>query len=181
MVVDQKGRAYIGEVGYDLHGGESFKGANLVMVAPGTDPVVVASDLACPNGMAITEDGGTLIVAETLGDCFTAFDVRPDGSLTNRRIWASTPGLGPDGICLDAEGAIWAGCPFSGTFIRIKEGGEITHRFETDNLPLACMLGGPGRKQLFLCRGEHPDEAQGKADGGRIDIMDVDIPGVGLP
>jgi sugar lactone lactonase YvrE len=181
MVVDAQGRAYIGEVGYDLHGGEAFKGANLVMVAPGLEPKVVADNLACPNGMVITADGRTLIVAETLGDCLTAFDIREDGGLANRRTWASTPGLGPDGICLDVEGAIWAGCPFSGTVIRVKEGGEITNRFATEKLPLACMLGGADRKQMFLCRAEHPDQVQVNPEGGCIDIVDVEIAGTGLP
>ncbi|MEL7027765.1 MAG: SMP-30/gluconolactonase/LRE family protein [Pseudomonadota bacterium] len=182
MVVDAQGRAYIGEVGFDIHGGEPQRGANLVRVTPDGDVTIAASELACPNGAVIVDDGRTLIVAETLADRLTAFDISPDGELTNRRIWAEFPGYGPDGICADADGGIWVACPFAGAVFRVLEGGRKTHAFETDDvLPLACILGGPERRHLFICYGLHPDEAQKIKGGGRIEVVETDAPGVGLP
>jgi sugar lactone lactonase YvrE len=107
MVVDEKGRAYVGNFGFDLHGGQSPMPTGLVLVAPDGSSRVVAEDLRFPNGTVITPDGRTLIVGETFGGCLTAFDVAEDGSLSGRREWARMDKAVPDGICLDAEGAIW--------------------------------------------------------------------------
>lgn len=181
MVVDDKGRAYVGEVGFDYHGGEPFKAASLVMITATGDVKVVDANMACPNGAVITADGKTLIVAESLADRLSAFDINLDGSLTNRRVWAEIPGLGPDGICLDAEGAIWVASPMSKQVRRILQGGEVTHEFSTEPMPLACMLGGPDRDLLFICEGLAPEAAIPSMTGGKIEYIKVDVPGAGLP
>jgi len=181
MVVDANGNAYIGEVGFDVHGGAPFEPASLVCVSPTGEARVVDSDLACPNGAVISQDGGTLIVAESLADRLTAYDIEDDGSLSNKRTWAQREGMFPDGMCLDAEGAIWVASPMKGEVLRLREGGEVLDRFETSPMPVACMLGGPDRRTLFVCEGLHPDEATKQMSGGQIETLEVDVPGAGLP
>jgi sugar lactone lactonase YvrE len=181
MVVDSAGRAYVGEVGYDVHGGAPFKPARLVLVTPEGSARIVAADLACPNGAVITPDGRTLIVAESVGNKLTAFNIEPDGSLTGKRVWAEIDNLGPDGICLDAEGAVWVASPMRGEVMRVLEGGEVTDILEIASLmPLAVMLGGSDRRTLFICEGPHPDQAM-QAPQGRIEMLEVDVPGAGTP
>lgn len=144
MVVDHLGRAYIGGFGFDINTGEQFKPANIIFVDTDGTPRVAASDMRFPNGMVITPDGRTLIAAETAGRRLTAFDIQPDGSLTNRRIWAELPSF-PDGICLDPEGAIWVAGPVTKDCIRVLEGGEITHKVTSANNHgvYACALNQP--------------------------------------
>jgi sugar lactone lactonase YvrE len=181
MVVDGAGRAYVGEVGYDVHGGAPFKPARLVLVTPEGSARIVAADLACPNGAVITPDDRTLIVAESVGNKLTAFNIEPDGSLTGKRVWAEIDNLGPDGICLDAEGAVWVASPMRGEVMRVLEGGEVTDILEIASLmPLAVMLGGSDRRTLFICEGPHPDQAM-QAPQGRIEMLEVDVPGAGTP
>lgn len=187
MVVDFQGRAYIGEVGYDVHGGETFKPAKLVMVMPDGQTTTVDADLAVPNGTVITEDGSTLIVAESMAARLTAFDIQDDGSLTNKKVWAEMEGCTPDGICLDAENGIWVASPTTMEVIRVLKGGEVTHRFNTNPMPVACMLGGPKRNLLFICECKPPKEIFPNFDSGfgdlssRIEYVEVDVPGAGLP
>ncbi len=152
MVVDQKGRAYIGNFGYEFSNPSVIPGfAEIVMVAPKGDTQVVADEMAFPNGMVITPDGRTLIVAESLAARLTAFDIEPSGTLAGRRVWAQFDDLGfeshdidrsfPDGICLDAEGAIWVALPWGQTeVLRVLEGGEVTHRVKVETRPFAAML-----------------------------------------
>ncbi|MBM5810633.1 MAG: SMP-30/gluconolactonase/LRE family protein [Gammaproteobacteria bacterium] len=181
MVVDEAGRAYVGEVGFDVHGGAPFQPARLVLVEPDSRARVVDADLACPNGTIITPDGRTLIVGESLGNRLTAFDVAADGSLGAKRIWAAVEGLGPDGICLDAEGAIWVASPMKNEVVRVLEGGRISHRLNVPSpMPLAVMLGGDDRRMLYICRAPHPEVAL-TGQYGRIDVLRVDVPGAGLP
>jgi sugar lactone lactonase YvrE len=182
MVVDAEGRAYVGNFGYDLHGPGTRKNAEVVLVPPDGDARVVADDLAFPNGTVITPDGSTLIVAETLGQRLTAFDIEADGSLSGRRTWAQLDKILPDGICLDAEGAIWVASPISSAVLRVAEGGEVTHRIPLATQSFACMLGGPERRTLHVCTAETsvPEEAKQKRTG-RIEIVEVDVPGAGLP
>jgi sugar lactone lactonase YvrE len=180
MIVDTRGRAYVGEVGFDVHGGAPYKAAALVLVTPDGRTRVVDPDLSCPNGAVITADGRTLIVGESLADRLTAYTIADDGSLEDKRIWAAVEGLGPDGICLDAEGCIWVASPMKGIVQRVREGGEVLESFATEVMPLATMLGGPDRRTLFVCEGPRPDEAL-VSRKGRIEILRVDAPGVGLP
>jgi sugar lactone lactonase YvrE len=172
MVVDKKGRAYIGNFGFELNGQE-FKPAEIIMVTPKGHASIVADNMAFPNGSVITPDNSTLIVAETWGACLTAFDILPDGTLENRRIWASLTNAVPDGICLDAENGIWVASPISAEVLRVLEGGEVTHRVKVSTQAYACMLGGPDLKTLFIMTAG--------PGGGRIETARVDIPGAGLP
>lgn len=182
MLVDSRGRAYVGNFGFDLHAEESPTGANLILVHPDGRTEVAAPDLRFPNGTVMTQDGKTLIVAETFGACLTAFDVAEDGSLHDRRLWAKLDGDVPDGICLDADGAIWVASPVGiGGVSRILEGGEITDRIAVEHDAFACMLGGPDRKTLFICTAPDSNPAKTGDCRGRIEIIDVDVPGSGLP
>ena len=181
MVVDKQGRAYVGNFGsYD---GER-PATVMVRVDPDGSMTVVAEEIAFPNGTVISAAGSTLVVAETRASRLTAFDVADDGSLSNRRVWAQLDGVFPDGTCLDAEGAIWvadAG-PEGHRVLRVLEGGRIERAISVgDQRAFACMLGGPERKTLFICTcsGSGADVAQ-KTDG-RIEVVEVDTPGAGLP
>ena len=188
MVVDRQGRAYIGNFGFDFAAQQPPKLAEIVLVTPDGNARVVADEMAFPNGTVITPDGRTLIVAETFAARLTAFDIEPDGSLTRRRIWAQFDERGfealdwdrtsPDGICLDAEGAIWVASPAGGAeVLRVLEGGEVTHRVRVETRPFACMLGGPDRRTLFVLTTVWSQPI----GNGRIEIVQVDVPGAGLP
>ena len=131
----------------------------------------------------ITPDGATLLVGESMGGRISAFDIGADGTLSNRRIWATLQGATVDGMCLDVEGAVWAACPFSGRCVRVIEGGEIVDEVKvTHKGAFACMLGGAERRTLFVCTApDHvPDEARA-AHAGRIETAEVDVPGAGIP
>lgn len=182
MVTDAKGRSYVGNFGFDLHGGEEPSPANLIMVDTDGTVSIAASGLMFPNGMVITPDDKTLIVGETFGACLTAFDIAEDGTLSNRREWANVAPSVPDGICLDAEGAIWIASPTTQDVIRVKEGGEVTDRLKVSTNAFACMLGGEDGKTLFVLTSEESDPA--KMEGrrtGKIEITQVDVPHAGLP
>jgi len=149
MLVDRHGRAYVGNLGFDVFGGAPMQPAALVMVTPAGQARTVADDLLFPNGTVITPNGKTLIIAETFGYRLTAFDVATDGSLSGRRIWADLGDVMPDGICLDAQGAIWLGSPLTSQFLRVRQGGEITDRIGCAQPAIACALGGAdGRDPL---------------------------------
>jgi sugar lactone lactonase YvrE len=182
MVMDRQGRAYIGNFGFDYAANAPVKPAEIVLVTPEGHARIVADDLLFPNGTVITPDGQTLIVAETFGNRLTAFDIDSDGSLKNRRIWAELEGVFPDGICLDAEGAIWVAAPHPGEVIRVLEGGAISHRVTVSTRPYACMLGGDDRRRLFVCTAGSaiPEEVRVRP-GGKIETIDVEAPGAGLP
>lgn len=184
MVVDSQGRSYIGNFGFDYSAGEEFRPANLVLVRTDGTAQVVAEELGFPNGTVITPDGQTLIVAETFARRLTAFNIAADGSLSNRRPWAETGRANPDGICLDAENAIWVASPTTEEFIRVREGGEVADRIK---LPegkgaYACALGGEDRKTLYMCtsRGSEEDRVAGNSEGW-IESVRVEISGAGLP
>ena len=179
MVVDAMGRAYVGNFGFDNKDGDPC-GTNVVRVDPDGSASVAAGDMWFPNGSVITPDGKTMIIAETYKKRLTAFDIAADGGLSNRRIFAELADDFPDGICLDAEGAIWVASPRENRCIRVREGGEISQTVDTgDRGSFACMLGGADRKTLFICtcRGDHDEHNT----GGGIEAIQVDVPGVGLP
>ena len=182
MVVDARGRAYVGNFGFDLHAGETPRGTTLVMVAPDGAARIVAEELMFPNGMVITPDAKTLIVGETFGARLTAFDIGADGSLTNRRVWAELGTSPPDGICLDAENAIWVACPTMSEVIRVKQGGEVAERIKVETDAFACMLGGAGGRTLFVATAPNSDPEKCRATrGGRIETTQVEVPRAGLP
>jgi sugar lactone lactonase YvrE len=185
MLVDAQGRAYIGNFGFDLQARCAFAPTSLIMVTPDGRAKVVADDMHFPNGTVLTPDGRTLIVGESYGQRLTAFDVAADGTLANRRVWAQLhgKGVGPDGICLDAEGAVWLASPVSREVIRVREGGEVTHRVPTPGQAVACMLGGEDRRTLFVLTGRvlvTPEQSLAER-GGAIHTARVDVPGAGLP
>ncbi|TDI60545.1 MAG: hypothetical protein E2O92_05230 [Alphaproteobacteria bacterium] len=183
MVVDTGGRAYVGNFGYDLFGGAEPKTACLILVEPDGASRIVADGLNMPNGTVITADGKLLVVAESFGSRLTAFDIADDGSLSGRRIWAQLPDeIVPDGICMDAEGAIWVASPFTNECLRVREGGEITERVPTGRMAIACVLGGEDRRTLYICTSEATEEDECiTKKSNRIETMRVVIPGAGLP
>jgi len=182
MVVDKEGRAYVGNFGFDLHANEKPRGTTLVMVAPDGNARIVAEELMFPNGAVITPDGKTLIVGESFGRQLTAFDVAADGSLKNRLVWAELGKSVPDGICLDAENAIWVACPTASEVIRVKQGGEVKERIKVETDAFACMLGGPDGRTLFVATAANSDPEKCRADHtGRIEMTQVEVPRAGLP
>lgn len=182
MVVDRHGRAYIGNFGFDLVSSAPVKPTVLLMVAPDGKVRVVADELLFPNGSVITPDGKTLIIAETFGKRLTAFSISDDGSLSGRRVWAELGDVSPDGICLDAEGAVWVASPPTSEFIRVREHGQITDRIPSENQAIACALGGADRRTLYMVTGRVSKPERSLAErNGRIVAMQVGVPGAGLP
>jgi sugar lactone lactonase YvrE len=185
MVVDGLGGAYVGNIGFDLEQQPiEPRPTQLVRVDPDGTPRAVADDLVAPNGMVITPDGGTLIVAESGRGRLTAFSIEPGGSLGARRVFASLPhGAAPDGICLDAEGAVWVASPTTREFLRVREGGGVAGRIGTDERPaIACMLGGEDRRTLYLVTAPTMSIASSiPLAAGRIDRVRVEVPGAGRP
>jgi sugar lactone lactonase YvrE len=179
MVVDAHGRAYIGNFGGEL---SSPQPTTLVMVAPDGKASIVAEDLVFPNGTVITPDDRTLIVAESFASRLTAFDISADGSLSGRRVWAELGDAVPDGICLDAEGAVWVACPFTSEFRRVREGGEVVDRVNPGRFAVACMLGGEDRRTLFCLTAETTAEQLARGESkGWIETVRVEVPGAGWP
>lgn len=182
MVVDGDGGAYVGNFGYNSHDGDDFKLADLIRVEPDGTASVAAIGLAFPNGSVITPNGGTLIVGETRGHILSAWDRAADGGLSNRRVWADLDGGYPDGICLDAEGAVWVSDPRNKETIRVLEGGEVTERISTgDYGSFACMLGGGDRRTLFICTCLQSGPGTAELRSGRIETVQVEVPGAGWP
>ncbi|MFI4976173.1 MAG: SMP-30/gluconolactonase/LRE family protein [Caulobacterales bacterium] len=182
MVVDAKGRAYVGNFGFEFPGGQP-KAARLARADPDGSVHGAADEMMFANGSVITPDGSTLIVGESFAGRLTAFDVADDGSLSNRRVWAQLDGGAvPDGICLDAEGAIWVASPTTNEALRVREGGEVTDRVKADRGVFACMLGGSDRRTLYLLTAEGSDPEKCAAlRNGRIEALTVEVPGAGLP
>ena len=191
MVVDDQGNAYIGNFGFNTYSGEEIRPANLILVRPGEDPCLAADDLLFPNGTVITPDGKTLIVGETYAARLTAFDINQDATLSNRRVWADftlDADEGdiplPDGMCLDAEGAIWVASPSTAEVIRVREGGVILDRISVETNAYACMLGGDDLKTLFICTsnasGVDPESAL-REKSGKIETIKVEVAGAGRP
>jgi sugar lactone lactonase YvrE len=182
MVVDDRGRAYVGHFGFDLHGGASVRPAALVRVDPDGRARIAADELLFPNGTVLTPDGRTLVVGESFGARLTAYDVAADGGLSGRREWARLEKAVPDGICLDAEGAIWVASPVSAEVLRVEEGGRVTHRVPVTTQAFACMLGGDDGRTLFVCTAESSDPALCRDRAtGRIETVRAPAPRAGRP
>jgi sugar lactone lactonase YvrE len=196
MVVDDRGRAWVGNFGFDLMGGAPLRYTTLTRVEPDGTVAVAAEDLGFPNGMVILP-GGVLVVAETFAGRLTAFDIGEDGELSGRRVWAQfgqTPetddveaavGLlevAPDGICADAEGAIWVADAVHNRVLRVQEGGRILDEIDAGTGVFACMLGGDDGRTLFLCAApsfaEHERRPVREA---QLLAVDVEVPHAGLP
>jgi sugar lactone lactonase YvrE len=189
IVVDGRGNIYINGADFNFAGGEAPKPGYIKLITPDGELRQVADDIQFPNGMVIAPDNRTLIISESFAGQLTAFDIDAGGGLSNRRVFAD--GLGPDGICLDAEGAVWVSTGGS-SIVRVAEGGEILQRVELreNRAPFALMLGGPDRRTLFIMTAEWR-----KADGitnnlerltngprtGEILTLPVPVPGTGRP
>jgi sugar lactone lactonase YvrE len=182
MVVDAAGRAYVGNFGYDRHNNAPPRNACLARIDPDGSVVKAADDLVFPNGAVITPDGKTLIVGETFANRLTAFDVAADGTLSNRRVFAELEGVFVDGICLDAEGAVWVTNARGKGVVRVLPGGRIAQTVDTgERNSYACMLGGPDRRTLFILTNSGSGPAMAAKSDGRIERVRVGVPGAGLP
>jgi len=182
IVVDGRGNAYVNDIGFAFPGGE-FAPGTIALLTPDGSVRQVADGVAFPNGMAVTPDNSTLIVAESYGNKLTAFDIAEDGGLSNRRVWADL-GVGvPDGICLDAEGAVWYADVPNKRCARVAEGGEVLQTIELDLGCFACMLGGQQRRTLFIVAQEWGGtEAMAESRRtGRVLSAPAPAPGAGWP
>ena len=183
LVVDGRGNVYVnGRCEFDFSGADPV--GIIALVTPDGDVRQVADGIAFPNGMVVTPDNKTLIAAESIAQRLTAFDIQDDGSLANRRPWAE--GIGADGICLDADGAVWAQSGAMSTeCVRVREGGEILARVRLDRSPFACMLGGPDGTTLFILaaewRGFEEIEAAIADRTGQVLAVEVSSPPAGRP
>lgn len=182
IVVDGRGNAYVNNIGFDFPAGKVGPGF-VVLVTPDGAASQAAEDLAFPNGMAITPDNATLIVAESYGQMLTAFDIAADGSLSKRRTWAAVDDHHPDGICLDAEGAVWYADVATRRCVRVREGGGVLQVIDLDRGCFACVLGGPERRTLFMTVNEWggPEGMRGGQRMGQVIAADAPAPGVGWP
>jgi sugar lactone lactonase YvrE len=194
IVVDGRGNIYVNSIDFDFMAGAEPGPGLIVLVTPDGAARKVAGDIEFPNGMVISPDNSTLVISESFARRLTAFDIEADGSLSHRRVWAD--GVGPDGICMDAEGAIWTSSGDTrtltgrdedpaGSFIRVREGGEETQRFELDRAGFACALGGPDRRTLVMLAAswegvDNVDEVIARRTG-RVLLGDAPVPGAGWP
>jgi sugar lactone lactonase YvrE len=181
MVVDGRGNAYVGNIGFEFPAGE-FAPGFVALVRPDGTATKVADGIAFPNGIAVTPDNATLILAESYGNRLTAFDVGPDGGLSNRRVWAEVGEGVPDGICLDAEGAVWYSDVPNKRCVRVREGGEVLETVDLDRGCFACALGGDDRRTLFMMAAEFTStSAMSGQRTGQVLTVPAPAPGVGWP
>ena len=193
MVVSASGVAYVGNFGFDLDvtlrdvGVEGMLASpppatHVVVLAPGGSVLQVVDGMEFPNGSVITDDGRTLIVAETMPFRLTAFDVAADGTLSGRRVFAQLDFVPADGICLDADGQVWVANALAPECIRVREGGEITARVTTSQTSFACMLGGEDRRDLYVITAPNSSRFEiADARLGKIERATVSVPGAGRP
>lgn len=182
IVVDGRGNIYVNSIGFDFPSGEFAPGIVALVTADGTVRQV-AEGAAFPNGMVVTPDNSTLILAESYGSRLTAFDIAPDGTLSNRRVWAELHGGAPDGICLDAENAVWYADVPNTRCVRVRAGGEVLQTVTLDRGCFACMLGGADRKTLFVVAAEWRGTTgtAGGARQGQLVAVEAPAPGAGWP
>jgi sugar lactone lactonase YvrE len=182
IVVDGRGNAYVNSVGFDMTAGEAVRPGHVVLVTADGTVRRVAGDLAFPNGMAVTADNATLLVAESYGPRLTAFDIDAGGELSGRRVFAELEDA-PDGICVDAEGAVWSATVPGRCCVRVAEGGRVLQTIDFDRGCFACALGGPDRRTLFVTAAEwRPDLPElVPAGSGQVCSAQVSVPGAGWP
>jgi sugar lactone lactonase YvrE len=181
IVVDGRGNAYVNNIGFDFPGGDFAPGL-IALVRPDGSVTQVAAGSAFPNGMAVSPDGSTLIVAESYGARLTGYTIETDGSLSGRRIWADLgEGAAPDGICCDADGAAWYASVPGRHCVRVREGGEVLQTINADRGCFACMLGGPDGTTLFAVAADWPGAMAGGERTGQVLVADVDVPAGGWP
>src|SRR6266540_6672632 len=182
IVVDGRGNAYINNQGFEFPGGE-FAPGTIALLTPDGSARQVADGIAFPNGMAVTPDNSTLIVAESYGKKLTAFDIAPEGSLSNRRVWADLRDGVPDGICMDAEGAVWYADVPNKRCVRVREGGDVLQTVDLDLGCFACMLGGVDGRTLFMVVREWRglESTADRARKGQVRTLRAPAPGAGWP
>ena len=183
IVVDGRGNAYVNGGGFDLMAGEEFAPGIVALVTPDGRARPVADGIAFPNGMAVTHDNSTLIVAESYAGRLTGFDIADDGTLHNRRAWAELGDAAPDGICIDASGAVWYADVPHACCVRVREGGEVLDRIELDRGCFSCALGGPDGRTLFMVTREWQgvSEAGSQERTGQVVTARAPEPGAGYP
>lgn len=183
IVVDGRGNTYVNGGAFDPYTGEIVPGI-IALIAPDGSARQVADGIAFPNGMAVTPDNSTLIIAESHGRKLSAFDIDGDGTLLNRRVWAALDGY-PDGICIDAENAVWYADVPNKRCVRVREGGEVLHRVELDRGCFACMLGGTSQRTLFLIaaefRGMEKMSEVARERTGQVLAIEAPAAGAGWP
>jgi sugar lactone lactonase YvrE len=184
IVVDGRGNAYVNRTGFDPLSGGEFAPGSVALVSPDGDVREAAEDVAFPNGMAVTADNATLIVADSYRHCLVGFDIGPDGTLTGRRVWADLGDGSPDGICLDAENAVWYADVPHQRCVRVAEGGVVRETVDLDRGAFACALGGAAGRTLFVATAEW--RGMESADlvtpgSGQVLVREVAVPGAGWP
>jgi sugar lactone lactonase YvrE len=180
IAVDGRGNAYVGSIGFEFPGGEFTTGI-IALVTPDGTARQVADDVSFPNGMAVTPDDSTLILAESYANRLTAFDIGADGGLSNRRVWADLGQGVPDGICLDTDNAVWYGDVPNRRCVRVREGGEVLRTVDLDRGCFACALGGPDGRTLFLVAADwsNPAAMTSGAPTGQVLTVEAPAPGAG--
>ncbi|HVN27714.1 MAG TPA: SMP-30/gluconolactonase/LRE family protein [Candidatus Binataceae bacterium] len=181
MIIDARGRIFVGDLGFDLMKGGSHDNGQIILVSSNGDARVVARGLRFPNGIAISELGGRMIVAESDGNRLAELAVAPDGSLDLKKRFGRF--IEPDGICLDREGAVWAALFQEDAFVRVDASGKIVDRVSVaGRRAIACALGGEDGRTLFCISAvtTHEDLMRGKSSS-RIDTVRVEVPGAGFP
>lgn len=189
MVVATNGQAYAGNFGFDLdalYAGKmdpsEISSTSIIRVDPDGTSCEAAGDIAFPNGTVITEDGTTLIVAESIGGRLTAFDREVDGALTHRREWAPLKRIAPDGICLCEDNTVWVANALAPECVRVAEGGQVLERVATSMNCFACMLGDEDRRTLYMVTAPDSHDAKAKeARRGAIEKVRTTMPGAGRP
>jgi sugar lactone lactonase YvrE len=183
IVVDHGGNAYVNGGSFEFATGAEAESGVVALVRPDGSVRQVADNITFGNGMAITEDGSTLIVAESWARRLSAFDIVADGGLSNRRVWADLGDAPPDGICMDAEGAVWFADVPNKRCVRIREGGEVLQTIELDRGGYACMLGGPDGRTLFILAAEWSgmENMDDSARTGRLLVAGAPAPHAGRP
>jgi sugar lactone lactonase YvrE len=176
IAVDGRGFAYVNNIGYEFPGGEPADGLIAVVIPDGTVRQV-ADGVQFPNGMAVTADDSTLIVAESHASRLTAYDIQPDGDLANRRVWATLENAAPDGICIDAEGAVWYADVPNRACVRVREGGEVLQTVRLDRGGFACALSDGDQPTLYVTAADfsNPAAMMSGARTGRLFAVDVPV------
>lgn len=184
VVADGRGNVYVNGAGFDPMAGEEFRPGHVVLVTPDGTVRRVAEDIAFPNGMAVTADNATLIVADSYGHRLVGFDIGPDGGLTRRRAWADLGEDVPDGICTDAGNAVWYADVPNRRCVRVAEGGTVLRTIALDRGGFACTLGGPDGTTLFITAAEWrgmTEKEMVRPGSGEVLTVTVDVPGAGWP
>jgi sugar lactone lactonase YvrE len=183
IVVDGRGNVYVNGAGFDLMGGGEFAPGIAALLRPNGSAEVVAEGIAFPNGMAISHDGSTLVVADSYANELIGFQIGSDGTLSGRRTWADLGADNPDGICQDAEGAAWYADVPHGHCVRVAEGGEVLQTVEVDRGCFACMLGGADGRTLFIAAQEWngPEGIFKEPRTGQILAIEAPAPRAGRP